>query len=321
MPQVKVLMMAGYWTAWIDQLAAVSPRVNAVAAHTPDDLMREIVDAEVVYGRLPRDPFVEAKELKWVQSIGVGFETMLYPEMIGSDVVITNTSGAFDAAMGEHALALILGFTRGIAAHDRYRRERVWSRDKVDVSLIHEGTACVLGLGTIGRSIARLLGQFGMHVIGVDAQTTVAPEGVAELVGADGMLDAAGKADVVVVALPVTDQTKGMIDTAWFDRLKPTALVVNIARGPIINESDLVDALTSGQIAGAALDVYEKEPLPHESPLWDLPNVVMTPHIASRSEEGDRNLQKIFVENLRRYVAGEPLLNVVDKKKGYVVQP
>jgi phosphoglycerate dehydrogenase-like enzyme len=240
--------------------------------------------------------------------------------MVDSDVVITNTSGAFDAAMGEHALALILGYARGIAAHDRFRKDRVWSREKVAVSLIHEQTACVLGMGTIGRSIARLLHHFGMHVIGVDAQVTAAPEGVDRLVGPDGMLDAAAEADVVVVALPVTRETQGLVDAAWFDRMKETALIVNIARGPIINESDLIRALESGQIAGAALDVYEQEPLPQDSPLWDMPNVVMTPHIASRSEEGDRNLQKIFVENLRRYVSGEPLLNVVDKRKGYVVQ-
>jgi D-2-hydroxyacid dehydrogenase (NADP+) len=320
MPQVKVLMMAGYFTAWLDQLAAVSPSVNAVAAHTPEDLMREIVDADVVYGRLPREPFLAAKQLKWVQSIGVGFETMLYPEMVDSEVVITNTSGAFDAAMGEHALALILGFTRGIAAHDRGRKDRAWNREGVPVSLIHEQTACVLGMGTIGRSIARLLGQFGMHVIGADAQIKDAPEGVSELVRPDGMLSAIARADVVVVALPVTAETQGMIDSSWFAAMKNTALVVNIARGPIINEAHLVEALRSGQINGAALDVYEKEPLPAESPLWDMPNVVMTPHIASRSEEGDRNLQKIFVENLRRYVAGEPLLNLVDKRKGYVVQ-
>jgi phosphoglycerate dehydrogenase-like enzyme len=282
--------------------------------------MREIVDAEVVYGRLPKEPFQKAEKLRWVQSIGVGFETMLYPEMVESDVTITNTSGAFDAAMAEHALALIFGYTRAIAFSERNRKARQWDRDACDVRLLHLQTACVLGLGTIGRSIARALASFGMRVIGVDAQVSEPPEGVERLVGPDGMLDALAEADVVVVALPVTERTTGMVNATCFERMKQTALLVNIARGPIVNETDLIAALESGDIAGAALDVFEVEPLPESSPLWDMPNVVITPHISSKSEEGDENLQRIFAENLRRYVAGEPLLNLVDKRLGYVVQ-
>ena len=320
MDHIKLVMMSGYWTAWIDQLSAVSPRVEAIAAHTQEDLMREIVDAEVVYGRLPKEPFLKAEKLRWVQSIGVGFETMLYPEMVESDVIITNTAGAFDAAMAEHALALIFGYTRGIAFSERNREARQWDRNACDVRLLNMQTACILGLGTIGRSIARALASFGMRIIGVDAQVDEAPEGIDRLVGPDGMLDALAEADVAVVALPVTEKTTGLVNAACFERMKKTALLVNIARGPIVNESDLVAALQKGDIAGAALDVFEQEPLPESSPLWDLPNVVMTPHIASKSEEGDDNLQRIFAENLRRYVAGEPLLNLVDKRLGYVVQ-
>ncbi|MDA0748314.1 MAG: D-2-hydroxyacid dehydrogenase [bacterium] len=320
MDQIKVVMMAGYFTNWIDQLSAVSPRVQAIAAHTPEDLKREIVDAEVIYGRLPLEPFLEAKKLRWVQSIGVGFETMLYPEMINSDVIITNTAGAFDTALAEHALALILSFTRGTAFHDRKRKNREWNRNAYPASLIHGKTACVLGLGTIGKSIARTLNAMGMHVLGIDAQIKEAPQGVRQLIRPDSMYTALSEADIVVVALPLTDGTRGIVNADCFNRMKNTALIVNIARGPIINETDLIEALRNEKIAGAALDVFEQEPPAEDNPLWDMPNVVLTPHIASLSAEGDENLQKIFVENLRRYVAGEPLLNIVDKKKGYVVQ-
>ncbi len=320
MDKLKLVVMAGAWTEWLDQLQAVSPRVEAVAAHTPEDLLREIVDAEIVYGRLPKEPFLKAQKLRWVQSIGVGFETMLYSEMIESDVIITNTAGAFDTAMAEHALALILGFTRGIASHERTRKERKWDRFQSPISQIEGKTACILGLGTIGRNIASRLTALGVRIIAVDAQVTVPPEGVARVVTADGMLDALAEADIVAVAFPLTDRTRGIVNAACFDRMKETAFLVNIARGPIVNEADLTEALRSGKIAGAGLDVFEEEPLPESSPLWDMPNVLITPHMAGYSPEGRLHMQQIFCENLRRYIAGEPLLNTVDKRLGYVIQ-
>ena len=320
MDKHKLVLMSGPWTEWLDQLHAVSPRVEAVVAHTPEDLLREIVNAEIVYGRLPREPFLKARKLRWVQSIGVGFETMRYPEMIESDVIITNTAGAFDAAMAEHALALILGFTRGIAAHDRTRSERKWDPFQSPISQIEGKTACVLGLGSIGRNIASRLSALGVQVIAVDAQVTTPPEGVARVVTAEGMRHALAEADIVVVAFPLTNRTRGIVNAACFDRMKETAFLVNIARGPIVNEADLIGALQAGKIAGAGLDVFEEEPLPESSPLWDMPNVLITPHLAGYSPEGRLNIQQIFCENLRRYIAGEPLLNTVDKRLGYLVQ-
>ncbi|MCZ6635482.1 MAG: D-2-hydroxyacid dehydrogenase [bacterium] len=319
MDQIKVVMMRGRWTAWIDDLNAVSDRVTAVAAETDEDLMREIVDADVVYGRLPREPFRIANKLKWVQSIGVGFETMLYPEMIDSNVVITNTAGAFDSAMAEHALALILSFTRGIIFCERNRKGHLWQQD-VPISQIDGQTACVLGLGSIGRAIIDRLPALGVTVTAVDAQVTDPPDGVSKLYSPDQMLDAVAEADFVIVALPLTDGTRGLINADCFARMKDTGYLVNIARGPIVNQADLINALRAHQIAGAGMDVFEKEPLPEDSPLWEMENVVLTPHLGGRSEEGGPNMKNIFVENLKRYVEGKNLLNIIDKQKGYLIQ-
>jgi phosphoglycerate dehydrogenase-like enzyme len=318
LPDLKLVVMGGPWANWLDIFEAVSPNVKAVAARG-DALLKEVVDADIVFGRLPEEAFDKAGKLKWVQSIGVGFETMLYPKMIESDVVITNASGAFDSAMAEHALALTLSLTRGITTFERMRKDRTWSRE-VPVRQIDGATACVLGLGTIGRNVSSRLGALGMTVIAVDAQVKEPPAGVSEIVGPDRMLEAVGKADVLIVALPLTDRTRGIVDSKCFKRMKASAIVINVARGPIINESDLIAALQAGEIAGAGMDVFEKEPLPSESPLWDMDNVIYTSHVAGLSAEGDENLKRIFSENLRRYIAGEPLMNIVDKRLGYVVQ-
>ena len=320
METVKVVIMAGPWTEWREQLESVSPSVSAVAAHSDEDLLREIQDAEVVYGRLPRAPFLKAGKLRWVQSIGVGFETMLYPEMIECDVVITNTAGAFDAAMAEQALAFMLAHARGLMHFERDRRDRIWDRHTDTVSQIHGKTACVLGLGSIGRSVTIRLHALGLTVTAVDAQVETPPSCVRHLYRPNEMLLALSDADYVVVALPQTESTLGIIDAACFNRMKETAFLVNIARGPIVNEADLIRALQEKRIAGAGLDVFEEEPLPDASPLWDMPNVVFAPHSGGYSPEGRENVLRVFKENLRRYLSEEPLLNVVDKKKGYLIQ-
>ncbi len=320
MDTVKVVILAGPWTEWKEQLESVSPRVVAVAAHSDGDLLQEIADAEVVFGRLPRAPFLEARRLRWVQSIGVGFETMLYPEMIKSDVVITNTAGAFDAAMAESALAFMLAHARGLMGFERDRRDRIWDQHREAVSQIDGKTACVLGLGSIGRSLATRLHALGLTVTGVDAQVKIPPPEVDRLFNPEGLLEAVSNADYVVVALPMNESTLGLIEAACFSRMKETAFLVNIARGPIVNEADLIRALREKRIAGAGLDVFEEEPLPDDSPLWDMTNVVFAPHSGGYSPEGRENVLRIFKENLRRYLSEEPLLNVVDKEKGYLIQ-
>jgi D-2-hydroxyacid dehydrogenase (NADP+) len=319
MSKYKAVVMSGRWLDWIPELQEASDDVHVVGAPTHEVLMREVIDADVVIGRLPHEAFLIAKKLRYVQSIGVGFETMLYPEMLASDVQITNTAGAYDSVISEHAMAHVLAFSRGIVRQERNRQKRIWSRE-VPVIQLDGLTACVLGLGSIGRTIAKRLKAFGLTVIAVDVQATSPPEGVDRVVKPDAMLAALGESDIVVVALPHTPATEGIINARCFDHMKKSALIVNIARGPLINQPDLIDALQKGTIAGAGLDVFEKEPLPEDSPLWDMDNVSFTPHTASQCDEGNHNIKQIFIDNLKRFARGEKLLNVIDKEKGYLVR-
>ncbi len=319
MPKPKLVMMWENRPGMADRVRPRVPEVDVALATTPDALLKEIADADAVFGRLPKTPFLAAKRLRWVQSIGVGFETMLYPEMIESDVIITNTAGAFDAAMAEHAFALLLSLTRGMRAYDDLQKTRGWSRE-IPVHQLAGKTMGVLGLGSIGRAVAVRAKAFGMRVIALDAQVKSPPEGVDEVFGPDRTEGVFRASDVIVVGLPLTERTQGLVNRERLRMMKPTAYVINIARGPIIAEADLVAALRAGEIAGAGLDVFEVEPLPKDSPLWDLPNAVVTSHVGGRSPEGIDNIEGVLVDNLRRFAKGAPLMNVIDKRLGYKIQ-
>ena len=319
MPKLKLVMMWETGPGMAERVRSQVPEYDVTLATEPDRLLREIADADAAFGRLPKGPFLAAKRLRWVQSMGVGFETMLYPEMIESDVVITNTAGAFDAAMAEHVFALLLSLTRGMRAYHELQKARGWSREAPAIQLAGK-TMGVLGLGTIGRAVAIRAKAFGMRVIALDAQVKLPPEGVDAVFGPDRMETVFRESDVIVVALPLTERTKGLVNRERLRLMKRTACVVNVARGPIIAEADLIEALRAGEIAGAGLDVFEREPLPKESPLWDMANVVITSHVAGRSPEGVDNIEAVLVENLRRFARGEPLVNVIDKRLGYKIQ-
>lgn len=316
---LKLVMMWETGPGMAERVRSQAPEYDVALATEPDRLLREIADADAAFGRLPKEPFLAAKRLRWVQSIGVGFETMLYPEMIQSDVIITNTAGAFDAAMAEHAFALLLALTRAMRAYDDLQRTRGWSRE-IPVSQLEGKTMGVLGLGSIGRAVAVRAKAFGMRVIALDAQVASPPAGVDRVFGPDRMETVFRESDALVVGLPLTERTKGLVNRERLRMMKPTAYVINIARGPIVAERDLVEALRAGEIAGAGLDVFEVEPLPKDSPLWDMPNVVVTSHVGGRSPEGVDNIEGVLVENLRRFARGEPLLNVIDKRLGYKIQ-
>ena len=319
MSKVKAVVMSGRWLDWIPEMQAALDNVDIVGAPTHQDLLREIEDAQFVIGRLPLEAFIKAKKLRVAQSIGVGFETMLYPEMLESDVTITNTAGAYDSVMAEHAFAHLLALTRRMIVSENNRKKRIYDRD-VGAIQIDGLTGCVLGLGSIGRTIAHRLNAFGVTVICVDAQAQTPPEGVSRLVKPDQMYEALAESDIVVVALPHTPATEGIINAECFKHMKNSALLINNSRGPIVNQTDLNNALQNGDIGGAGLDVFEKEPLPEDSPIWDMPNVTFTPHMASQCVEGNENIKQISIENMRRYANGEPLMNIIDKQKGYLIR-
>jgi phosphoglycerate dehydrogenase-like enzyme len=272
-------------------------------------------DAEVIYGSLTPQLLAATTDLKWVHISSAGVDRVLFPEIVRHSAVMTNARGVAAVSIAEHAFALILAFTRGLPFALRNQQARHWA----SISLIEicGQTLGIVGLGRVGREVARRAAVFGLRVLAVDANPGDPPEGVACLWSPDRLLDLFAEADILVNCSPLTRETERMIGREQFARMKPSTLFVNVSRGRVVDQDALVDALREGRIAGAALDVVDPEPLPPDSPLWELPNVILTAHCATTSQHFWRRQHELFGENLRRYVAGEPLLNVVDKAAGF----
>ncbi len=295
------------------------PQIQFAAADDHDDILREIVDAEVVFGGINREAFLAAKQLKWIQNPGAGVERLArISEIAESDVTITNTRGAHAATIAEHTFGLLISLTRQLPQLLQAQREHDWVRriDGPQVGLTGL-TLGVVGMGNIGRAIAKRGHAFDMNVIGVDVNEVPKPDFVAELRLLDGLDDLMRRSDVVAVAAPITPETAGMLGPEQLRLMKPTAYLIVVSRGGIIDEDTLVQMLQEGQLAGAGLDVTATEPLPKDSSLWDTPNLLVTPHCSGSSSYTSAAGRAIFYENLRRYLAKEPLTNLVDLKRGF----
>ena len=302
---------------WGKRLAEQVPEVRVIVAEDANTAAREIVDAEAAFGWLGNDLLSNAKKLRWLQAPqaapAAGY---YYPELIAHPVEVTNFRGIFNDHIGAHILAFVLAFARGLHLYLPRQLRREWKPEAGEASgVLHlpETTALIVGVGGIGAETARLLDAFGVQVIGVDARRKDAPPGVRKLDGPDALDSLLPHADFVILTVPHTPQTEGFMDRGKFQRMKRTAFFINIGRGRTTRLDDLVAALRAGEIAGAALDVYETEPLPAEHPLWTLPNVLMTPHTAGHGPYLDDRRLEVLLDNARRFVAGQPLRNVVDK--------
>jgi phosphoglycerate dehydrogenase-like enzyme len=251
-----------------------------------------------------RDAWPAADALRWVHTASAGVDRLTFPGLLESDVTLTNSRGVFDRPMAEYVLGLVLAMAKDLPGTLAAQSRREWRHRETEP--IAGRCAVVVGGGPIGRAIAGLLGAVGMDV---------------ELVGRrefDDLPRLYPRADWLVLAAPLTDATRGMLDAPALSLLRPTARVINVGRGALVVESDLVEALQAGRIAGAALDVFVREPLPAESPLWTLPGVIVSPHMSGDLIGWRDQLVEVFRDNLDRYRAGEPLRNVVDKTLGYV---
>jgi D-3-phosphoglycerate dehydrogenase len=302
-----------------DLLATVrrtAPQAKVVLA-TRDQLISALADAEVFYGWHSPEVFAHAPKLRWIQSTAAGLDKLLTPEVVARGLTITNASGVHASAVAETAWALTLTIARGLHTYVRQQDKHVWQW-----TTLHDmfgGTAGIIGLGGIGRQYARVARALDMRVIAVDPHPTAKPADVAELWAMDRLPELLRQSDVVLVSCPYTPETHYLIDRDRLALMKPTAILVNIARGGIVDEAALGDALRSGRLDGAGLDVTEVEPLPADSPLWDAPNLVLSPHCGGVSSHRVRKLIEFFCENLRRYQAGQPLLNLVDQRRGYPI--
>ena len=257
-----------------------------------------------------------ATALRWVHVASAGVDRVLFGELAASDVVVTNSRGVFDEPMAEYVLALVLCFAKDLHTTISLQRQRRWQHR--ETNRLRGGRVLVVGTGPIGRAIGRRLAAAGMTVSGIGRTARDGDPDLHDIRPFGQLHEMLGEADYVVLAAPLTGETEGMIDAAALARMKPAARLINVGRGALVVEPDLAEALAAGRIGGAALDVFADEPLPESSPLWDMPNVIVSPHMSGDVTGWREELVELFTRNLRRYRDGAPLLNVVDKQRGYV---
>jgi len=279
----------------------------------------ELLAAEIFCGHakvpVPWAEVVRQGRLKWIQSSAAGLDHCLTPETIASDIVVTSASGLFADQVAEQTLALLLGLLRGLPVFFQAQQKREFiRRPTLD---LHRTTVGIVGLGGNGTRLAEVLRPFKTRIIATDMFADERPACVDALWLADQLDRLLAESDIVILCVPLNEQTQGMIGAAQLARMKRGAMLINVARGPVVVERDLVAALRSGHLAGAGLDVTEVEPLPVDSLLWDLPNVIITPHVGAQSHRRADDTTDLVCENLRRFFAGRPLLNLVDKRLGY----
>lgn len=257
-----------------------------------------------------------ADRLQWVHVAAAGVDKFLFPELVAGETLVTNSRGVFDDAMAEWVLGAVLLFAKDLRATLEYQRAHEWRHRETE--RIGGRTALIVGAGSIGRACARLLSAAGLHVRGVGRRARPGDADFADIVATDDLDDVLGEADYVVITAPLTEQTNRLFDAARLRRMKPAARLINVGRGPIVVTDDLVAALHEGVIGGAALDVFEQEPLPPGSPMWDTPGLLVSPHMCGDYIGWLDTLADVFTDNFERWREGKPLRNLVDKKLGYV---
>ena len=257
-----------------------------------------------------------ADRLKWIFWAGAGVDSLLFPELVESDVVLTNCRGVFDRSMAEYVLGLIIAFGKHFPESWRLQSQRRWKYRLSEQLLGSE--ALIVGVGSIGREIARVLRAFGLRVSGIGRRQRE-DDNFGMIYDVGDLNTRLASADFVIVVVPSTAASRGMFGASQFEAMKDSARLINIARGEILDEGALVEALRAGQIAGAALDVFTEEPLPADNPLWRMKNVIVSPHMCGDFYEHYAVMAETFLDNLRRYRSGEPLLNVIDKTAGFAV--
>jgi phosphoglycerate dehydrogenase-like enzyme len=290
--------------------------MNVVVAESQEDALREIADADAAFGTLTPELVQRASRLKWLQAPAIAPPAGYYfPELQAHPVVVTNFRGIFNDHIAAHIMAFVLAFARGLHRYIPLQLQHKWAPDPLDTGIVHlpECTALIVGVGGIGAETASKCAAFGMRVIGVDARRSDKPADVFELHPPSHLDTLLPSADFVILTIPHTPETEGLMNAARFSLMKKTAFFINIGRGKTTRLTDLDEALRKGTIAGAALDVFEEEPLPSDHPLWSAPNVLLTPHTAGFGPYLDDRRQEIIVDNAKRFVRNEPLRNVVDK--------
>jgi phosphoglycerate dehydrogenase-like enzyme len=307
---------------WASRLAREVPELEIIAPETMEGAEQAIGHAEGAYGTIPPALLPRAEKLRWLQAPQAAPPAgYYYPELIQHPVQITNFREIYNDHIAAHIMSFVLAFARGLQHYLPQQLRREWKpmgREEDDI-VVHlpEATALIVGVGGIGSETARLAAAFGMTVLGVDERRTDKPAGVAELHRAAALDALLPRADFVILTVPHTPETEGFMHRARFQRMKRRAFFINIGRGMTTRLDDLVAALRAGEIAGAGLDVFEREPLPADHPLWTLPGVLLTPHTAGHGPYLDERRFEVLSDNCRRFAAGRELRNVVDKRRWF----
>jgi phosphoglycerate dehydrogenase-like enzyme len=314
------------WTLPRALAAALDTAVPGARVWAPasrDEAEALLPEADVVLGWAVRPHnFARARRLRWVHSTAASVTHVLFPELVASDVQVTNARGIHADSMAEHTIGVLLALARKLHRSRDAQRERTWGQDALwaeppPIGRLAGTTLGLIGLGKVGSAIAERGRAMGMRVLAVRRHPVAPPEPAHEQWGVERLPDLLAASDWVVIAAPHTAATTRLVGARELAAMKPGARLVNLGRGEIVDEAPLVEALRSGRLAGAALDVFEREPLPAESPLWAMPDVIVTPHTSGLGPRYWERVMEQFVANLRRFVAGEPLENLVDKRAGY----
>jgi D-2-hydroxyacid dehydrogenase (NADP+) len=298
---------------------------QAEVVHLPDykRMDEEIVDAEIVVAWSVRpQQITAAKNLRWIHSTAAAVHQLIFPELVNSKIILTNAREVHGSVVAEHVIALIFALAKKIPDSVRLQAKHVWGQQILwdELPRVREvagATVGVVGLGSIGRPVVKSAKALGMRVIAVREHPEKGSEGADKVFGPAQIGEIFHQADYIVLAAPVTAGTKAIVNAERLALMKPGACLINVGRGPLVDEPALAAALREKKIGGAALDVFPKEPLAADSPLWDVPNLLITPHTAALTDKLWERHYALFSENLRRYVNGKALLAVVDKHKGY----
>jgi len=325
------------WTApaWFsERLRGDFPQLEVVHRENYESIEDDLRDAEIaVTWSLRPEQFHAARKLRWIHSPAAAVHQLLIPEIVASDVVVTNARGVHGPVVAEHALALILALAKCLPSAMRWQAQHAWAQEQLWRERPHPreiagATLGLIGVGSIGGEVAGRAEALGMRILavrehpekGTDWARPAAPAVAAEppaVCGPEGLEQTLRESDYVVVAAPLTGKTRALLDAPRLACMKREACLVNVSRGALVEERALIAALESGRIGGAALDVFEHEPLSSDSPLWDLPNVLITPHSAALTDRLWQRHYELIAKNLQHYLAGQPLLSAVDKQKGY----
>jgi phosphoglycerate dehydrogenase-like enzyme len=305
---------------WADRVRSGVPGLEVAVVDPASDPAAELATAEAAFGTLTPELLAVAGRLRWLQAPAAnpppGF---FFPDMVAHPVVVTNLRGVYRANLANHAMAFVLAFARGLPWFRARQEDAEWDRQPSRAGIVDLAAATVLvvGVGEVGVEVARRCRAFGTRVIGVDARPAHVPAVVDQLHTPDGLDGVLPEADFVVLTVPHTPETEGMIDSRRLRSMRPSAVLVNVGRGATVRLDDLVGALDAGELAGAALDVFETEPLPATHPLWSRTNVIITPHVAGFGEDTEDERLELIVDNARRFLQGRPLRNVVDKQRWF----